>query len=121
MKLDSNYQFQLLELMAETYPGPCNILTHTQLFIGTGRLKYIANISYLESHGLVNSGLLQSPSGHVIGSPSITHKGMDFISEDGGLSSLINVVNIRFCLDDLREILRDGTNILDKPVSEKWG
>lgn len=121
MKLDSNYQFQLLELMAETYPGPCNVLTHTQLFIGTGRLRYIANISYLEQHGLVSSGLLQSPSGHVIGSPTITHTGMDFLSDDGGLTSLINVVNVRFSLEDLREILRDGPSILEARPSEKWG
>ena len=120
MKLDYVYQFQLLEWMAETYPAPYNILAHTNLFMGVARLKYIANVTYLEAHGLIESGLQQSPTGHLIGSPTITHKGMDYLSDDGGLSAHLNVVNVRFVDDDFREIERERTSEVDITLRQKF-
>ena len=121
MKLDRDYQFQLLELMAETYPAPCNIISQMSTSMGAGRLAYIANVTYLESHGLINSGLQRSPTGDVIGPPSITHKGMDFLSDDGGLSAHLNVVNVRFAVDDLHDLLQARSSDHDKPTIQQWG
>lgn len=58
----------------------------------------IANVLYLEEHGLLESGLRQSVDGRYSAdnaSIKITCKGIDFMEEDGGLSAILNCVTVK--------------------------
>ncbi|AMG60233.1 hypothetical protein AL522_08990 [Pantoea vagans] len=61
----------------------------------------VANMLYLEAHGLIISGLNETMSGYYINSSvtKITAKGIDFIQHDGGLSAILNVHTIKFHRD----------------------
>ena len=79
-----------------------------------------ANLSYLEGHGLCESGLVQSADG-VFGwaGASITASGIDFLEEDGGLSAILGVVTIKLHADTLRELLSAKIESAPIPPEEK--
>lgn len=56
-----------------------------------------ANLLYLEKQGLIFSGLQEAAVGyHLVQRPAITHKGIDFIRDDGGLGAILNVQTVKF-------------------------
>lgn len=94
MKLDRDYQLQLLEMLSSAYPNQFDHRSFCNSMDADTKQKYIANMRYLEEHGLVESGIFRSQINH----PRITAKGMDFIAQDGGLTAILGLVTIR--LDD---------------------
>lgn len=116
MQLDREYQLELLKMLSEVYPDE---LDHREFCRNmdeqTGR-KYAANMTYLQEHGLVNSGIID----HVFNPPRITARGMDFLADDGGLTAILGVTTIRFDDNTLRAIIEAKINnspsIADKPT-----
>ncbi|VTN01271.1 Uncharacterised protein [Raoultella planticola] len=57
-------------------------------------IVFMANLLYLHQHQLIVSGLKPSSEGYVlVNRPAITHRGIDFIRDDGGLGAILNVAN----------------------------
>jgi len=121
MKLDRDLQREILQKLADAYPGPTSgawdeiqELTDTDTLVG--------NLLYLEAHGLIESGLRQSASGqHSIstGGLKITARGLDFLADDGGLSAILGVVTIRLHDDQIRLLLEARIQGSDAPEEEK--
>jgi hypothetical protein len=83
----------------------------------------MANIVYLDEHGLVEGGIQFGTDGHAqIGAPRITHRGMDFIMGDGGLSAILGVVTIKLHEDTLKELiaLKIQESTASQPDKKKW-
>lgn len=87
--------------------------------------KFVANLVYLRSHGLISKdSILDSKSIH-INNPyqpayaSITHTGLDFLEDDGGLSAILNTVTVKFETDQLKQILESKINKSDLPKDKK--
>ncbi|MBQ4773457.1 hypothetical protein F9U44_18305 [Pectobacterium versatile] len=58
-----------------------------------------ANLLYLKEHGLITATIIELLNGLFSITPEnikITSKGIDFVRDDGGLSSILNVQTIRF-------------------------
>lgn len=99
-KFDRNIQRDLLLSLYNSSPVGINqeISSAFQSQFG-GRNNYIANIKYLEEHGLIISGIREVTSGGFSLVPEkmkITSKGIDFIRGDGGLSAILNLQTIKF-------------------------
>ena len=103
-KLDRGYQRDLLTWMATAYPNRANV---SDFLAGTAdeqSNKYAANIQYLEEHGLAEGNLRIGLDGHImISNPLIYAKGLDFLTDDGGLSAILGVVTIRFGIQRMND------------------
>jgi hypothetical protein len=107
-------QRALLESMRDTYPLPCTQLPEVE---GCDEDSLIANLYYLEEHGLCRSGVLVHSDDDIAwgGEATITAHGIDFLAEDGGLSAILGVVTIRLHADTVRDLL--AKRIDDAPIT----
>lgn len=101
--LDRTRQRQILEMLAEAYPLAQVVPPDQQ------DTDFTANLHYLMEHGLVEATFArdQSPPRPDPTKPRfeqpkliatgarITARGMDFLADDGGLSALLTIVNVR--------------------------
>ena len=107
MKLDREYQKKILRKLADSYPSYLNCLGWLNQIVSEDKEKYAANMLYLEGHGLVKSRVQIGLSGDLLCPlpPEITSKGIDFITDDGGISAILGVVTIKFHEDTIRDII----------------
>lgn len=121
--LDRSYQLELLQKFAENYPSYLPDRDLNQSLKGEERQRYVANMHYLEEHGLVDSGLhLMANALYTLSPPSITAKGMDFLLDDGGLSAILGTITIKIHDDTLKELvaLRIASSELDPKDKTRW-
>ena len=78
----------------------------------------IANMFYLDEHGLIVSCLTFGREQHQISLSSlrITAKGLDFLEKDGGLGAILNVVNVKIHEDTLAKL---EAFIAQAPLTQK--
>ena len=77
------------------------------------------NLIYLDEHGLVESGIAPDTSTVFIQHPKLTHKGRDFIEDDGGLSAILGVVTVRFHADTIKALVLDKIESSEITQEEK--
>jgi hypothetical protein len=118
MNLDRALQRTILEKLRERYP-----LAAPRFLNGLpedDEAAWIANMVYLDSHGLIDSALSHSLSGEwSIGAPKITAAGLDFLEDDGGLSAILGTVTVKLHADTIRALLDAKVDEADLPVEEK--
>ena len=75
---------------------------------------------YLEMHGMITLNVTHFLGGGrsvLIKNP--TQKAFDFLAEDGGLSSVLNVVTVKLHADTVRDLLAAKITASDLPDAEK--
>ncbi|WP_038485377.1 hypothetical protein [Collimonas arenae] len=119
MKIDRAFQNELLENLAAAYPDKLRkIFIHGEPKIDDE--KKIANLLYLEEHGLVDAGLTQGLNGDYGHAGSkITAKGIDFLADDGGLSAILGTVTVKIHADTIKELLAAKIDASSLPKEEK--
>ncbi|KAF1368741.1 hypothetical protein [Yokenella regensburgei] len=97
-KFDRTRQREFLQGLCDAYPEELTNEQLEELLTPFADEKTTtANLLYLEKQGLIFSGLQEVAVGyHLVNRPSITHKGIDFIRDDGGLGAILNVQTIKF-------------------------
>lgn len=98
--LDRNLQIKLLEQLADVYPHSMNI----KMLIGNEGDKELQNLAYLEEHGLVNITWVGEKRDVKPVSAAITAKGLDYISDDGGLTAELSAVIIKLDKETLNKL-----------------
>lgn len=78
-------------------------------------LKQSANLQYLAEHGLVSFDDKTLISATV----KITAKGIDFLTDDGGLSAILGVVTVKLHSDTIQALLNTKIDQADIPPEEK--
>jgi hypothetical protein len=121
-KFDRNIQREMLQILYDVYPEE---LTHEQIQEVLSKFgsneHSIANLLYLEQHQLIHSGLKPTMSGYaLVNRPSITHKGIDFIRDDGGLGAILNVQTVKLH-DSTIIALEDVIAVSNIPEEQKKG
>lgn len=118
--MNRELQNQILTLAAEAYPesiypGYNNTLDQLE------ERKFAAALKYLEQNYLIEkkSFTLSIDNFYSFGGITITNRGLDFLSDDGGLSAILNVVTVRFEADTLKAILENRINQSDLPPDDK--
>lgn len=121
MKLDRALQLEMLNTLAEKYPDEVYDIANAeepQEVLD----KKIANLLYLEEHGLIRSGLVRgSQNRFQLSSSIITAAGLDFLANDGGLSSLLGVVTIKLHDETIRNIVATRIQESNLPAEQKAG
>lgn len=116
-RLDRGLQQQILTELATAYPA--SISRIQAKFPGTNEDVLIANLWYLDEHGLVDSGIKHLMNGYAMTQSRITARGMDFLTGDGGLSAILGTVTVRLHADTLRELLVARVEASELPPAEK--
>ncbi|MEY1594102.1 hypothetical protein AB3K92_35440 [Burkholderia sp. Bmkn7] len=119
MKLDRTYQRELLQELAACYPDRAVWFERVDSMDAETKAKYLANLAYLNEHGLVSSMNDSTLQFDFSRSPCITAKGMDFLADDGGLSSILGVVTVKLHEDTLKELIGQRIAESDLPTPEK--
>ena len=123
MILDREMQLAILTELSEVYPAPIDMSEKYEYGTDAYR-KFVANLAYLEAHRLISerSVLMPKTIGDYEGQPylsSITHIGMDFLADDGGLSAILGVVTIKFEAEQFRIILESMILSSSLPTDRK--
>lgn len=124
MKLDREYQREMLRRLADNYPE-MSPETQEWFIRDLKSEKYITNAQYLIEHGLLSSGVKVTtdingaPAMISVSLPKITAKGVDFIRDDGGLSAILSVQTVKLHEDTLKELLSIALQQAKLPEQEK--
>lgn len=119
-KFNRSIQRETLQLLYDAYP---NELTGSQMKelenIYPDDDTFVANLLYLHQHQLINSGLTPSSDGYaLVNRPTITHRGIDFIRDDGGLGAILNIQTVKFH-DSTIIALEDIIRVANLPDAQK--
>lgn len=119
MILDRQLQKELLDKLSSAYPHSYNF--DKEYSRGTDEYNKVAvNLYYLEQHELIsNESITVTINPPLIEMPKITHKGLDFLADDGGLTAILKVVTIKFDADQLKAILESKIMASDLPSEDK--
>ena len=120
MNIDRKWQREILTALAENFgkdePGHG---AYETLF-EHDKEKFVANALYLEGHGLIESGLMETSNGYRKQRDArITERGIDFLLDDGGLSAILGVVTIKLHQDTLRDLIEARIEASNATEAEK--
>lgn len=118
MSLDRPLQLCILKKLAEVYPAK---LDHIEGQFDADPEVVIKNIYYLFAHRLVDV-VFSREIGPRVDRPgliSITHHGMDFLADDGGLGAILGVVTVKLHEDTIRQLISWKIEGSDLPEAEK--
>ena len=103
MKLDRELQLRILQDYANAQPwGSTTALAEFDV----DEEKVLANLIYLEEHGLIDPSLKMAiDRQYYYSGGKVTAKGNDFMLGDGGLSAIFGVVTIRLHDDTVRSLI----------------
>ncbi|WP_127159235.1 hypothetical protein [Xanthomonas arboricola] len=115
--LDRALQRKLLEELATAYPS--NIEGHELARLIPGDALRV-NMAYLEEHDLVKARFYSDlEHGPQLTHCKITAKGIDFLSDDGGLGAILGVVTIKLHEQDLQALIASRIQQSALPQTQK--
>jgi len=116
-RIDRSLQRSLLCWMREAYPSMLRAIPNR--ICENDKTLYF-NLFYLQEHGLCETLTSQSTDGHISwGGAKITAKGIDFLEDDGGLTSILGAVTIKLHADTIRSLLAAKIESSPLPPAEK--
>ena len=124
MVLDREIQLAMMRKMQIVYPSYYDFDTdypdgHQD------REKALKNLYYLRAHELVEAKsiiITEYMDGDLVldfGASTLTHHGVDFLANDGGLSAILSVITIKFETQTLKAILATKINQSDLTPGNK--
>lgn len=105
--IDKDLQIKLMEGLASEYPNGYH-LRKIRKFVPqeTSVAKIIANLKYLKWHELVTLNVYECVDGEtLLGSATLTPKGIDYLSANGGLTAELSVVTVKLHADTIHDLL----------------
>ena len=123
MLLDREMQLEILQELSDIYPNSMD-LSKKYPKGSEFAAKYVANLAYLQDHGLIShrSVLVSDTHGDYSSQASagaITHRGIDFLADDGGLSAILGVVTIKFETEQFRSLIESLVLASNLPSDQK--
>lgn len=106
MQLNRNLQARILRALEEVYPD--SLLVEALPNYSFDR-AYMANLFYLQEHGLIEGGDIREPGQcRSMIDVQITKDGLDFLAEDGGLQAILGEEIIKLERDEIISALKEG-------------
>lgn len=125
MKIDREYQKNLLSFLLEDFPSYENSFAHCKMLVDEDSDKYVANVEYLQRHGLLEDGvsldfaLDGTPFVSIKAFPKITEAGIDFMLDDGGLSAILNVQTVKLHPETIKSLVEERIRSAEIPDDRK--
>lgn len=77
------------------------------------------NVDYLQQHKFIKVGFTRLHGHRVLNNAAITAAGIDYLSEDGGITKQLNVVTVEISPASIKAILEANVDKSDKTAEEK--
>ena len=125
MKIDREYQKNLLSFLLEDFPSYENSFEHCKMLVDEDNDKYVANVEYLQRHGLLEDGVSLdfamdgTPFVSIKAFPKITEAGIDFMLDDGGLSAILNVQTVKLHPETIKSLVEERIRSAEIPDDRK--
>jgi len=124
MKLDRELQRAILLRLRDVFPALDVELFNALAGNDTDRENAVgANLFYLMQHGLVENNprhfSVSRNGDYGFSGVRISAQGLDFLEEDGGLSSILGVVTIKLHDDTIKSLIESRIRESDLPQPEK--
>lgn len=115
--IDRQLQREILQRLGDAFP--VGIVSH-KLIPQVEHEAVVVNLAYLEGHGLVEVDWSRSydPKDRA-GRAKATSRGIDFITDDGGLTAVLGVVTVRLHEDTIKALLIERVEKSSEPDSVK--
>ncbi|MDI6029060.1 hypothetical protein QBK99_23085 [Corticibacterium sp. UT-5YL-CI-8] len=115
--LDRAFQLEILSDLQNLYPRQADL---ERAYGKQTNNKLLVNFSYLHEHGLIDLKFSRFHSGEIkLHRATITAKGLDFITDDGGLSAILGVVTVKLHEHTIRDLLIAKITSSDAPETVK--
>lgn len=122
-RLDREFQLQILQKLLSVFPHLHDFSADVKF--NQDQLRLTANLYYLQQHGLIspNTVRLSKTMGRntIIDTTEITHKGIDFMLDDGGLSAILNIMTVKLEAEQFKELLQHHIQQSDMSDEAKQG
>lgn len=124
MLLDRQLQLRILNGLSTLYPEGTYTLADVVGDPQPDERTLKANAQYLAAHELMESGYQRSGTNSdnsfiEIHEHVITHKGLDFLQDDGGLSAILDVLTVRLHDETVKALIAERITGSDLPPEEK--
>lgn len=115
--MDRELQRLVLRKLAEEYPEQ---VQPEEMGLNSADRRWTFNAQYLAEHELIEAqGTQMFSEGYRIHLVRITARGLDFLAEDGGLTAILGVVNVRLHADTIKALIEARVDASDLADAEK--
>lgn len=107
--LDRTLQYKILDKLLNVFPNQYDF--YQDDVFSQDEQKLLANMYYLQQHQLISpktvivTNMLGGYAHLQLNVTEITHKGIDFMLDDGGLSAILNTVTVKLEEQQFRALL----------------
>lgn len=118
-KINKDRLIRILKLAEEANPQPVNLIKE----LGAEADDAIVEIKYLRDHGLLDVHITTSLDGEFfLGTTRITSAGLDYLSDDGGLTEELGGTTVKIHADSLQQMLELMVlrSDLDQPQKQRY-
>lgn len=112
MIIDRDLQKRILTDLSNVYPKWADITDIDEYYQQLDDRTLIANLKYLAQNELITECIDITTDGMYILQPTeITHTGLDFLADDGGLRAILNTVTVKIDQSQMAELLKAIANL----------
>lgn len=112
MIIDRDLQKRILTDLSNIYPKWADITDIDEYYQQLDDRTLIANLKYLAQNELITECIDITTDGMYILQPTeITHTGLDFLADDGGLSAILNTVTVKIDQSQMADLLKAIANL----------
>nr|WP_313378958.1 hypothetical protein [Moraxella sp.] len=117
MIIDRDLQNRILTDLSNVYPKWADITDIDEYYQQLDDRTLIANLKYLAQNELITECIDITTDGMYILQPTeITHTGLDFLADDGGLRAILNAVTVKIDPSQMAQLLKA---IAEMPEAEQ--
>lgn len=118
--LDRQVQRSILITLAERFPFEVDINTVSKAWHEDQSIVF-ANLCYLREHDLIEFDARwdEGEQDFFVLRLGASHKGLDFLMDDGGLSAILNVVTVKLHDETIQALLSAKVDASDLPTEQK--
>lgn len=107
MIIDRDLQKRILTDLSNVYPKWADITDIDEYYQQLDDRTLIANLKYLAQNELITECIDITTDGMYILQPTeITHTGLDFLADDGGLRAILNTVTVKIEPSQMAQLLK---------------
>lgn len=112
MIIDRDLQKRILTDLSNVYPKWADITDIDEYYQQLDDRTLIANLKYLAQNALITECIDITTDGMYILQPTeITHTGLDFLADDGGLRAILNTVTVKIDQSQMADLLKAIANL----------
>lgn len=116
----NSFREQWLDVLRRMQPYGMDYIADINVFSGVDREALFRALSYLDAHGYIQNHCQQMmDNGWTWGGAQLTATGLDYLSEDGGLTAEEKIITVKLDEDTIKALMCSAVERSSAPDAEK--